>query len=257
MTTQPFDNEGTIDAVERCLRVVEVLEGRDGAGVTEIADELGWAKSTVHTHLRTLEENEYIVRRGNEYVLGSPFLELGEYVKTREPVYTAVEPKVEELAEQTGRRVQFITNEHGYAVYIRIAEGQRAVSTGSRLGRRRAMLHASAAGKSILAHLPRDEVEAILDRRGLSQYTENTITDRDELFEELAAIRERGYAFNYEEHIRGLRAVAAPVHDGDKVVGSLSIAGAARRMQGEWFEEELPELLLGIVNEVELDLAYA
>lgn len=258
MTSKIHDNDGTIDAVERCLRVLELLRDRDGAGVTEIADELGWAKSTVHTHLRTLEENEYVIRRGDQYVLGFPFLNLGEYVKNREPVYSAVEPKIGELAERTGRRVQFITNEHGYAVYVRIAEGKHAVSTGSKLGRSRVMLHASAAGKAILANLPSDEVERIIDERGLPKFTENTITDRGELYDELGRVREKGYAFNYEEHISGLRAVAAPIHGPDEdVLGSVSVAGAARRMQGEQFEEEIPELLLGIVNEVELDLAYS
>lgn len=256
MTTKPPQDE-TIDAVDRCLRVIEVLKEQDGAGVTEIATELDWAKSTVHSHLKTLEANEYVIRQDGEYVLGAPFLELGEYVKTREPAFTAVEPKMEELAEQTGKRVQFIKNEHGYAVYVRIAEGQHAVSTGSRHGRRRAMLHASAAGKAILAFLPQSEVEAIIDRRGLREFTANTITDPEKLFDELSTVRERGYAFNREEHISGLRAVAAPVRNGGRVVGSLSVAGAARRMQGDYFEEELPELLLGVVNEIELDLEYS
>ena len=257
-TMESKRNVGTIEAVERSMQIIETLRDLEGAGVTEIAESLGWAKSTVHTHLRTLEENEYVVRRGDEYVLGFPFLALGQHVKNRERVYKAVEPKIEESAKQTGRRVQFITNEHGYAVYVRIAEGKHAVSTGSRLGRSRVMLHASAAGKAILAELPREEVERILDRRGLKKFTENTITERDGLFEELETIQARGYAFNHEEHIPGLRAVAAPVHDpeGD-VLGSMSIAGAARRMQGEQFKEDLPELLLGIVNEVELDLAYS
>ena len=250
--------DDTVEAVDRSLRIIEVLRERDGAGVTEIADDLGWAKSTVHTHLRTLQENEYVVREGDEYVLGFRFLDLGEYVKYRKPAYSAVEPKIEELAERTDKRVQFITSEHGYAIYVRIAEGQHAVSTGSQLGRRRLMLHASAAGKAILAHLPEEDVEEILDRRGLPAHNENTITDRDELAEELEAVRERGFAFNYEEHIKGLRAVAAPVLSADgEVEGSVSVAGAARRMQGEWFESELPELLLGVVNEIELDLAYA
>jgi DNA-binding IclR family transcriptional regulator len=249
--------DGTINAVDRCLQVIELLKEQDGAGITEIATELDWAKSTVHSHLKTLEVNEYVTRQGNQYVLGFPFLELGEYVNTREPAFAAVEPKVEELAEQTGKRVQFIKNEHGYAVYVRIAKGQHAVSTGSRHGRRRPMLHASAAGKAILAFLPQCEVEAIIDRRGLREFTPNTVTDPEKLFDELSTVRDRGFAFNREEHISGLRAVAAPVRNGGRVVGSLSVAGAARRMQGDYFEEELPELLLGVVNEVELDLEYS
>lgn len=255
MATQNYD-DNTIDAVERCLQVIEVLRTKDGAGITEIAEELDWAKSTVHSHVKTLETNEYVTYRDDEYVLGFPFMDLGEYVNNRERAFSAVEPKVKELAEETGKRVQFITNEHGYAVYVRIAKGEDAVNTGGRAGHRRPMLHATAAGKAILAYLPESRVEEIVDRRGLTEFTENTITDLQELFEELQHVRDQGYALNFEEHIPGLRAVAAPVCNGDQVVGSISVAGAARRMQEEYIDGELAELLLGVSNEVELDLEY-
>jgi len=248
----------TIEAVDRCLRVIEALKRTDGAGVTELAEELGWAKSTVHAHLRTLEANEYVVREEGEYVLGLRFLAFGEYVKHRKPVYSLVEPRLAELAEETAERVQFIVPEHGYCVYGRIAEGDRSVSTGGRLGRRREIMHASAAGKAILAHLPETTVESILDRRGMPELTANTIIDRETLHGELSDVRERGYALNREEHIKGLRAVATPVQAPDgTVLGAISVAGPARRMQGERFEEELPELLLGVRNEVELDVAHS
>lgn len=249
---------GTIEAVNRSMRVIETIKDLNGAGVTELADELGWAKSTVHTHLKTLEENEFLIRDGDQYDLSLRFMDCGEYVKERHPIYSSIEPKLEELAAETEKRVQFITQEHGYAVYVRIAEGKHSVSTGATLGGRRVMLHATAAGKSMLAYLPREETEAILDDKGLHRFTENTITDREELYEEFEAIRERGYAINREEHIKGLRAIAAPVTTpDDEVLGSVSVADAAHRMKGQWFEEELPELLLGIVNEIELDVAYS
>ena len=249
---------GTIEAVDRSMKVIEALKELDGAGVTELADELGWAKSTVHTHLKTLRENEYLVCRDGEYDLSLRFLGYGEYVKHRHPIYSDIEPHLEELADKTERRVQFLTQEHGYAVYVRIAEGKHSVCTGAELGRRRAMLHATAAGKSLLAHLPRAETDAILDDKGLYRFTENTVTDRDELYEQFETVRERGYAINREEHIEGLRAVAAPVRTPEgEVLGAVSVADAAHRMKGEWFEEELPELLLGIVNEIELNVAYS
>lgn len=120
------------------------------------------------------------------------------------------------------------------------------------------MLHATAAGKSILAHLPRAEVKSILDETGLRRYTQNTVTDREELFEQFETIRGRGYAVNREEHIKGLSAIAAPVTTpDDEVLGAISVADAAHRMQGQWFEDELPKLLLGIVNEIELNVAYS
>ena len=249
---------GTIDAVNRSMAVLETIKELDGAGVTELADELGWAKSTVHTHLKTLRENEFLVARGDQYDLSLRFLNYGEYVKHRHHIYSAIEPHLEALAAETEKRVQFLTHEHGYLVYVRIAEGNHSVCTGAELGRRRPMLHASAAGKSILAHLPRGETDAILDDKKLHPFTENTITDRDELYDEFETIRERGYAINREENIKGLRAVAAPVRTPeDEVLGAVSVADAAHRMKGEWFENDLPELLLGIVNEIELNVAYA
>jgi IclR family KDG regulon transcriptional repressor len=257
MEANDVDQQNTIKAVNRALRVIELLREMDGARVSEIADRLGWAKSTTHSHLQTLEQNEYITREGDEYVLGFRFVELGEYVNSRKEVYSLVEPKIAELADKTGERVQFIVHEHHNAVYARIAEGERSVSTGGRLGRRRTMLHASAAGKAILAKLPEKEMRSILNRTGLPQSTPNTITDEDELFEELEDIRDRGYAFNYEEHIKGLRAIATSVESPvGEVLGAISIAGPAHRMQGEWFNEELPDMILGVSNEIELNIAY-
>lgn len=250
--------DGRIEAVERSMRIIEALRDLRGGGVTEVADELDWAKSTVYTHLQTLESAEYLVREGDTYDLSLRFLDFGEYVKDRKRVYSLVDNGVEELAEETGKRVQFITNEHGYGVYVRIAEGTQSVNTGASLGRRRLVLHATAAGKSILAHLPDDAVEEVIDRRGLPEITEHTITDRDELEAEFETIREQGYATNREEHIKGLRAIAAPVKNPEgEVLGAISIADAAHRMKGERFENELPELLLGVTNEVELDIAYS
>lgn len=246
-----------IGAVRKTLRILELLKEFEGARVTQLANELDWPKSTVHSHLETLENVGYIVKEDDTYLLGFRFLALGEHVKYRNDVYEMVEPRIEALANSTGERVQFVISEHGDCVYVRIAEGEHAVNTGSRLGRRRHMLHATAAGKSILAFTDRDKVEEIIEKKGLPELAENTITDKDTLFEELAEVRERSYAFNYEEHIEGLRAAAAPVMEPDgTVVGAISVAGPAHRMHGDQFTKELPENILGVCNEIELDIVY-
>lgn len=246
-----------VSSVRKSLQIVELLRELEGARVSELATRLDWPKSTVHSHLETLENAGYIVKEDGGYILGFRFVELGEFVKNRDDVYTLVEPRIEALADETGERVQFVIAEHGEGVYVRIAEGEHAVSTGSGLGRRRNMLHATAAGKSMLAFMDRHAVEEILERKGLPQLTPNTITDREALFKELDEIAERGYAFNYEEHIKGLHAVAAPVkRPSGKVVGSISVSGPAHRMVGEEFTTELPNKVLGVCNEVELNIVY-
>jgi DNA-binding IclR family transcriptional regulator len=122
---------------------------------------------------------------------------------------------------------------------------------------KRVPVHASAAGLAILSKLSTDRVEAIIARHGLEALTSETITDRDDLFDELDRIRERGYSVNDQGTIEGLRAVGAPVTDADgEVIGGLSISGPINRMRGERFEEEFPSLLLGATNELELNIAY-
>lgn len=246
-----------IGAVQKSLELIETLKILNGGRVTELADRLDWPKSTVHSHLGTLESVGYVVKEGDIYQLGFRFVDLGEYVKNKKQVYSIVEPRIHTLAEKTGERVQFVINEHGDCVYARIAKGEQAVSTGSSLGRRRHMLHATAAGKSILAFTEREQINNTLDLDSLPQLTENTITDQKKLFEELERVSDRGFAFNHEEHIEGLRAVAAPVREQHgAVIGSVSVSGPAHRLQGEYFNKELPEIILGVCNEIELDMMY-
>ncbi|MFB6270828.1 MAG: IclR family transcriptional regulator, partial [Halobacterium sp.] len=142
-------------------------------------------------------------------------------------------------------------------VFVHRAKGDRAVHVDTYAGKR-IYLHGAALGKAILAHLPEERVDAIVDRHGLPALTENTITDRDVLRDELADVRERGMAFDDEERLDGLRSVAAAVTspDGD-VLGAISIAGPTTRLQDERFREEIPEVVRSAVNVIDLNLTYS
>lgn len=252
-----MDPVDPVRTVETMFRILDALQELDGARVSELADHLDKSKSTVHRHLTTLYHHQYVDRRGDEYRVGLRFLTLGEYARQQNEVYHAAQPLVEELAEATEERSLFMTEEHGLAVYLYRGTGQHAVRTNSRVGTRR-YLHTIAGGKAILAHLPEPRVNEIIDRWGLPAQTEHTIVERDALFEELERVRQDAVAFNCEECVEGLKAVAAPVMspEGD-VFGALSVSGPAHRLQGEWFESEIPSLLLGTANELELNIEYA
>ncbi|WP_440767171.1 helix-turn-helix domain-containing protein [Natronorubrum sp. DTA7] len=53
------------------------MKETDVAGVTELADRLGLAKSTVHNHLLSLERHRYVVNEGGQYRLGLEFFNTG------------------------------------------------------------------------------------------------------------------------------------------------------------------------------------
>lgn len=259
MTNQPSKKNFPVQAVERSLKILEKLREYEGASLSTIADDLDLPKSTVYNHLKTLEENQYIIQEESEYQLGLRFLDYGEFVKTRKMAFEEARPVVEKLAEQTGERAQFIAQEYGHGVYVHLAKGERAVKTGTEIGQRGGTrLHATAAGKAILAHLPDDERCEILDRWGMPEITENTIQDRDELRGQLQTVRERGFAVNDEEHIIGLRAVGVPVMASDEgVVGSLSVSAPTHRMHEQRLMSDLPDLLLGVSNELELNITFS
>jgi DNA-binding IclR family transcriptional regulator len=250
-------NTERIEAVERSLKIVDAVQELDGARVTELANHLGWAPSTVHSHLKTLEHHRYLIKEGDTYNIGLEFLNRGGYARERKQAYRMAEDIVKELADETEERAQFIVEEHGRGIYLHTATGSHAVQVHSRLGRLK-NLHNTASGKAILSQLPEERVAEIVDRWGLEATTQNTITDYDELLEELEAVRNRGVSYNREESTMGLHALAVPVTDSyDQVIGSFGISGPSNRFKGDLFEKELPDLLLGAANELELNITYS
>lgn len=251
------NNANTIGALGTSLRILEALERKGAAGVTELSNELELPKSTVYSHLRTLREYEYVVRQGDRYCIGLKFLNLGEHTRDRMPIYEVAKPEVEALAEETGELANLLVEEHGEGVYLFRSKGDEAVSLDTHAGMR-VKLHCTSLGKAILAYLPEERVDEIVDRWGLPAQTATTITTREALDEELAAVRERGYAYDKGERLSGLRCVAAPIKNADgNAIGAVSVAGPTSRMKGERFETEVPERVMSAANVIELNLTYS
>lgn len=236
------------------IRILDWLERNGPAGVSEIGKDLGIAKSTVHLHLNTLKNHEHIVEHGDKYGLGLKFLQYGERARSALILYRVARPKVDEMAETTGERIWCTVEEHGKAVYVYGASGQMSFLTPERVGERNELYYL-AAGKAILAHLPEERTREILNSTTLTELTANTLTSVEALRKELAEIRERGVAYNREENMEGVHAIAAPVRgDGGHVHGAISIAGPTNRLMQEGKLDELGQYLLGAVNEIEVNI---
>lgn len=248
-------NPGGVKSTETSMEIIEYLAHNGEGRITQIADDLGIAKSTVHRHLHTLRNHRLIDKEGDLYHLGLGFLKLGELSRSRKDAYREAGKTVQKLAETTGERAQFVVEEQGYGVYLHGACGDKGVKTNPRLGKR-LPLHATSTGKAILAHLPAHYVDQVIEE-GLEKVTKHTITDKDRLREELEQIRDRGYSINNQENIIGLRALGVPVkRPNGTLIGALSVSGPVQRFQGEWYEETVPELLLEVANELEINIEH-
>lgn len=250
-------NAQQVKSLKTGFLIVEALENLDRPGVTELAEETGVAKSTVHNHLATLVDNGYVIKEGTEYHLGLKFLTHGGRKRDEMELYKIARPELRELAQETGELVNLVTEEDGRGVYLDLKRGENAVNLDSYLGKRE-YLHSTAVGKTILSYRPDNFVDQVIDRHGLPQETENTVSTSEELFDILESIQDRGFALDNEERLRGLCCVAAPITDDDGyALGALSISGPKKRMQPDRLENELADRVTQVANVIEVNLAYS
>jgi DNA-binding IclR family transcriptional regulator len=247
----------TIDAVRKTCEIIEALRERGGLGVTELAETLGYSKSTVHGHLATLVDEGMVVKDGSTYHLSLQFLDIARTLMNQVADNDIVKEQIRELAATTDEVIHFGTEEAGRVVYIAKSSGDAAVITESRVGKRIPM-HSTSLGKAILAEFPQDHVEEIIETHGLPERTSNTITKRDALFSDLKETRERGYSIDDEENIPGIRCIGIPVTiPEDGVIGALSISGPSQRMTDDRIKNDLKEQLAQAANVIEVNSMYS
>lgn len=239
------------------FEILEFIKNQNGAPLKAIVEDQGKPTSTVHDHLKTLVDLGYLRHAGSEYHLTTKFLEYGGFARMQSRIFQEGESEIQQLAIETGEHANLMIEENGYGVFLLKEKGNDAVKLDTFEGMR-VHLHTTALGKSMLAFMAADRADRILDERGLPKVTENTIGDEETLRRELDEIRERGYATDDEERIEGIRCVAAPVTTTNgRVVGAVSISAPKSRMQGEFFNETLPEKVRRTANVIEVNMRHA
>jgi len=222
-----------VQSVDRALTILEVLARVGEAGVTEIAGELGVHKSTAFRLVTTLEAHrlvEQTTERGR-YRLGVGVLRLAGATTARLDLVQEARPLCRQLAADTGETVNIAVLSESSALYLDQVAGSSALQPHNWVGQH-IPLHATSNGKVLLSGLDDAQVKALLGT--LSRYTATTITKKGRLREELALVREQGYAVAVDELEEGLTAVAAPIRNahGD-VVASMSVSGPTFRLPEE------------------------
>ncbi|RQG94529.1 IclR family transcriptional regulator [Natrarchaeobius oligotrophus] len=250
------DEVRTLSTVERTCDVIEALQKLEGATVSEVADYLDMSMGGVYNHLATLRKRNYVVKQRDEYRLSLQFFNQGMYARNQRLLYTTGKEETRRLAQKTGEYAHLMAEEFGRGIYIYKSKGENAIS--EEYEQRKLeypdYLHLSSTGKAVLAWLPRERVEVIIDCHGLPQANENTITTKEDLFSELETIRERGYALNDQEEIQGTRAIGAPIKTDDRVYGAVSISGPVSRLN-ESKIDKYAEKVLQVANVISVNIS--
>lgn len=223
--------------------MLEILAARGEMGVTEIAEELGVHKSTASRLVTALTRRGLLDQRGErgKVALGFGIVRLAASATARMDLTRLAQPVCQALAETIGETVNLAVHDGEAAINVAQEFGAGSVTTRNWVGRR-TPLHATSAGKVLLAHMDPTHQRAVLRRR-LERYTEETITEPAALRTELARIVDEGHARSFEELEAGLHAVAVPVWGyGSDVVAALSAAGPAYRFPRRRARAVVPQL---------------
>lgn len=213
-----------VKSLETTLEILEEIVQKERVSITSLADSLDMSVSSIHSHLSTLAHKDYVVKENGTYRLGSPFLHFGHYVRDTYTIYPHVAPSMDAISDQTGFVTCFAIIEHNFGVYIDVAFTDPSIHSQAHPGYRYRP-YTAASGKAILAKLPEERVREIMRYHGFESLTENTISDIDELFEELSEIRDQGYAVSTGEKVVGRTGIATPIVYESDVYGALAIAG--------------------------------
>ena len=255
-----------VQTTETSLTIIETIRDQNGATTSEVAEQLEIATSTAHKHLATLRARGYLIKEGETYHVGLKFLNLGEYARMRWPQIEQITEYVSVLTERTDEECDFVTEDHGriitiaesYHKWAKYADDDRSVSSKQYRARIGAYyhMHSTASGLAILAEYPDERVAEIVEQWGLPARTDHTITDRKMLFDELARIRDQGYAVDDQGYAEGMRSVGKAVKTPDgSISGALSVSGPTYRIDGSVLEREIPNALLDCVEGLESRLA--
>ncbi len=243
MSNTATETPNGVQSVDRALRILEILARSGECGVTEVAQALEVHKSTAFRLVSTLEQHglvEQVEGRG-KYRLGVGLLRLAGATSARLDVVQEARALCKQLAALTGETVNLATLSGHSALYLDQVAGPSALQPHNWVGQH-IPLHATSNVKVLLSGLDDAEVGALLGT--LSRYTPTTITKKGKLREELARVRDAGYAVAVDELEVGLTAIAAPVRNahGD-VVCSMSISGPTFRLPAERVDDVVPQLV--------------
>lgn len=238
-----------IKTTRTTLRIVEVLAAQGGASVSELAATTPYTKGTVHNHLATLREEGYVTKDGDTYHIGLRYLYPARRAKERAALTNVPTDPVVDLAQATGQRIDLVVQQEHQAVLVHSEHGEKYAGPEGTVGAT-LPLHCSAPGKAILAHHdPVDPSDAI-DVADPVERTDHTITDPEQLREELEHVRDEGLAYDRGELHHGIQGIAVPLVLAGTVYGAIGVLGADEHMRGKTFQQDIPGLAISTAERV-------
>jgi IclR family transcriptional regulator, KDG regulon repressor len=245
----------TIRAISRAAKLIKCFSfDKEELSLVELSKMLGLHKSTIHRIVKSLEEEDILVKNSikETYSLGMVIFQLGNIVRHSLELRAVALPVMQELVFKTKETVFLSVLSDSHKICIEKINGPQGLRPAIQIGQA-LPAHVGSSGKALLAYLDEKSIEAILKKNNLQNFTGKTITDLNTLKNELAVIREKGYAVGIEERTIGGAGVSAPIWGySGKVVASLSIVGPVERIRQAGIDE-IASLLVDAAQKISIN----
>jgi IclR family KDG regulon transcriptional repressor len=241
----------TVAAVERALKLLEVVADNPNIGLTEIARLTGLTKTLAFRMATTLELHGYLLKNpiSRSYALGYKPLYLSERMQHESPLLRVAEPFLDDLSARTRENVSLIVREGLHTICIGIRQSPQPIRLYAELGRQ-GPLHVGGGPKLLLAYAPTEVQDEIMSGK-LDVFTPETIVDPKRLKALLKRIRDQGYNVSHGDLDSGAFSVAAPIRDhASRVIASVSVAGPQSR-----FNKDLEKLYVRMLVDTADDIS--
>jgi DNA-binding IclR family transcriptional regulator len=222
----------SVGVISKVLRILEALQGSSsGLGLKAICDQTGINKSTAHRFLKHLERERYLLRtEAGAYLIGPRLSQLSARGNQEATLQAVARPILWDLWKSTHETVNLGVLDQGTVLYVDVIESPHEFRLSSRVGTRRSV-HVTALGKALVAFLPKETRQTILDSITFQAATPKTIGNLVQFRQELEKICQQGYAVDDEEAVQGARCVSAPILNSKGApIAAVSVSGPVTRV---------------------------
>ena len=231
MTHAPADTQAAPQAgdqyVQSLARGLAVIRAFDTdhplMTLTEVAARTDLTRATARRFLHTLVELGYVRTDGKTFALTAKVLQLGYAYLSGLSLPQLAQPHLEELSLKLGESTSAAVLDGTDIAYIARVTTRRIMNVGITVGTR-FPAHATSMGRVLLAALPQAELKAYLASAEIKPLTPRALGTPQELLAVLDTVRAQGWCLLDQELELGLMSVAAPVHDGPKVVAAVNVS---------------------------------
>jgi len=225
-----------------------VAQSPAGMSGKALAEATAIPLSTTFRMLKFMVDKDYLRSDKGVYTLGVGFVRLGNVAESQNPLIKTARPLLAELSLQTQETVHLAKLQNDKIIYIDKVEGSHLIHMGSLIGKS-GPLYCTGVGKVILAFQKPDRQEEMLQTIDYHAFTDHTITDESAMRDELARIRQQGYAIDDCEHEDWIYCVAAPIFDNSgSCIAGISLSGAEMYMRKR--RQQLAGLLIAAANHI-------